>query len=381
MIVFLTLCYVALLAALVWLKILPNTLWTWLSTIVWTVLLFVVLFIPMQWGAPAGPARIMTYTVQIIPNVAGPVVEVPVEANRPIKKGDVLFTIDPTTYEAALQATQAQLNFQELRLEQYEKLASTAAGTRFQVEETEARVKQLTAELQAAEWNLNETTVRAPADGYVTYVALRPGQRVVTFPFQPAMTFVDTSRKIVAVQIQQIYQRHLERGQDVEIAFKTRPGRIYTGKVEAVLPRDPRKPGGDQRDSPCRRAHPSRALLCARPTRRSGNGQGPTGRNRRHGRDLYKKRRHDPHCPEGHDPNGVLHELHHSLALSGTSLSAAPPLSVRFQSYFAQKGMRPIAPSRRQDSSLTTAPLECRADSKENLNKRPDHVRGVSLQS
>ena len=189
----------------------------------------------MQWGAPAGSARILTYTVQIIPNVAGPVLEVPVEANRPIKKGDVLFTIDPTTYEAALEATQAQLDFQEVRLQQYEKLASTAAGTRFQVEETAALVKQLTAELEGAEWNLNETTVRAPADGYVTYLALRPGQRVVTLPFQPAMTFVDTSREIVGVQIQQIHQRYIKRGQEVEMAFKTQPGRIYTGKVKAII--------------------------------------------------------------------------------------------------------------------------------------------------
>ena len=235
MIAFLTLCYIAILALLVWLKFLPNTLLTWLSTLAWMVLLFVVLFIPMQWGAPAGPARIMTYTVQIIPNVAGPVIEVPVEANRPIKKGDVLFRIDPTPYEAALEATQAQLNFQELRLKQYEQLASTAAGTKFQVEETAAQVKKFTAELETAKWNLQETTVRAPADGYVTYVALRPGQRVVTFPFQPAMTFVDTSRKIIGVQIQQIYQRHLARGQKVEMAFKARPGRIYTGNVNAVL--------------------------------------------------------------------------------------------------------------------------------------------------
>ena len=235
MIAFLTLCYVGLLAVLVWLKILPNKLWTWLSAVAWVVLLFVVLFIPMQWGAPAGSARILTYTVQIIPNVAGPVLEVPVEANRPIKKGDVLFTIDPTTYEAALEATQAQLDFQEVRLQQYEKLASTAAGTRFQVEETAALVKQLTAELEGAEWNLNETTVRAPADGYVTYLALRPGQRVVTLPFQPAMTFVDTSRKIIGVQIQQIHQRYIKRGQEVEMAFKTQPGRIYTGKVKAII--------------------------------------------------------------------------------------------------------------------------------------------------
>jgi multidrug resistance efflux pump len=122
-----------------------------------------------------------------------------------------------------------------VRLQQYKKLASTAAGTQFQVQETDARVKQLTAELRGAEWNLKETTARAPADGYVTNLALRPGQRVVTFPFQPAMTFVDTSRKIVVVQIQQIYERHLKRGQEVEMAFKTRPGRIYTGKVVAVI--------------------------------------------------------------------------------------------------------------------------------------------------
>ena len=74
MIAFLTLIYVAVLAVLVWLKVLPNKAMTWLSTLVWMLLLFVVLFIPMQWGAPAGPARILTYSVQVIPNVAGEVI-------------------------------------------------------------------------------------------------------------------------------------------------------------------------------------------------------------------------------------------------------------------------------------------------------------------
>jgi len=235
MIAFLTLCYVAVLAVLVKLKILPNKIGTWLSSLAWMLLLFVVLFIPMQWGAPAGPVRALTYTVQIIPNVAGPVLEVPVIPNKPLKKGDTLFTIDPTTYQAAVDGTRAQLGYQRLRLEQYQKLATTAAGTRFQVQETEARVKQLEAELATAEWNLKETTIRAPAEGYVTYLALRPGQRVVTFPFQPAMTFIDTSRIILSLQIQQIYLRHLKIGQPVEIAFKTRPGKIYTGKIQAIV--------------------------------------------------------------------------------------------------------------------------------------------------
>jgi len=158
-----------------------------------------------------------------------------VEPNTPLKKGDVLFTIDPTTYEAAFEAAQAQLNFQRLRLEQYEQLASTAAGTRFQVEETQARVKKLEADLETAEWNLEETTIRAPSDGFVTTVGLRPGQRVVTLPLQPAMTFVDTSGTVLGLQIQQIYVRHVEVGQPVEVALKTHPGRIFAGKVAALI--------------------------------------------------------------------------------------------------------------------------------------------------
>lgn len=235
MIVFLAICYVAVLALLVKLKVLPNSLFTWLSTLVWIALLFVVLFIPMQWGAPAGPLRVYTYTVQIIPNVAGPVREVPVRTNAPLKQGDVLFTIDPTIFQAAVDSTQAQLDFQKLRLEQYEKLASSAAGTRFQVEETEALVKQLEAQLEDARWKLEETTVRAPSDGFAATVGLRPGQRVTTMPFQPAMSFVDTSRTFFGIEIQQIYKRHLEIGQPVEIAFKTRPGKVYTGKVAAII--------------------------------------------------------------------------------------------------------------------------------------------------
>src|SRR5437588_12378440 len=39
--------------------------------------------------------RMYAPVVQIVPNVRGIVIEVPIEANKPIKKGDVLFKIDP----------------------------------------------------------------------------------------------------------------------------------------------------------------------------------------------------------------------------------------------------------------------------------------------
>jgi len=79
-----------------------------LSPVLWSLFLLVVLFIPMQWGAPTGDVLVVQRTIQIIPNV------------------------------------------------------------------------------------LEQTTVRAPSRGIVTNVeALRPGARVVVFPVQQAMAFID----------------------------------------------------------------------------------------------------------------------------------------------------------------------------------------------
>src|SRR5882672_11107548 len=47
--------------------------------------------------------RIINYVVQVVPRVTGRVTEVPVEPNRPVKKGDVLFKIDPVPFEIELQ--------------------------------------------------------------------------------------------------------------------------------------------------------------------------------------------------------------------------------------------------------------------------------------
>ena len=74
MIVFLTLCYVAVLALLVKLKIVRLTLWWKLSPLAWVVLLLIVLIIPMQWGAPAGSVIVYQRVVEIVPDVSGTVI-------------------------------------------------------------------------------------------------------------------------------------------------------------------------------------------------------------------------------------------------------------------------------------------------------------------
>ena len=90
MIVFLTLCYVGVLALLIKLKIIRLTLWWKISPVVWMLLLFFVLFIPMQWGAPAGAVTQYQTVIEIIPNVSGQVIDVPVEPLVLQKKGQTI---------------------------------------------------------------------------------------------------------------------------------------------------------------------------------------------------------------------------------------------------------------------------------------------------
>lgn len=233
MIVVLLNSYIALLALFVWFHIVPFNLFWKISPVLVLLLLLVGLFIPMGWGAPSGPAMVVRNSVQIVPEVSGEVIDVPVQANVPIKAGDVLFRIDPTTYEAQVKAIEAQLKFAELRLSQFSELQSRETGRAFDVQQRQAEVDQLRAQLDGAKWNLDKTTVRAPADGYVTNLALRKGARVGTL--QPVIAFIDTSDTIFGAEIPQIYARFIERGQPVETTFKLFPGRIYTGRVDTVV--------------------------------------------------------------------------------------------------------------------------------------------------
>ncbi|QRM31310.1 HlyD family secretion protein [Microvirga sp. VF16] len=233
MIVVLLNSYIALLALFVWLRFIPFNMFWKLSPVLVLLVLLIGLFIPMGWGAPSGPVAVVRNSVQIIPSVAGEVVDVPVAANTPVKEGDILFRIDPTTYKAQVETIAAQLKFAELRLSQFSELQSRDTGRAFDVQQREAEVEQLRAQLEGARWSLDRTTVQAPADGYVTNLALRKGARVTAQ--SPVMAFIDTSETIFGVEIPQIYARYIEVGQPVELAFKTLPGEVFTGRVETVL--------------------------------------------------------------------------------------------------------------------------------------------------
>jgi multidrug resistance efflux pump len=229
--------------------------------------------------------RVYKYTVPIVSQVRGRVVEVPVEeGNRLVKTGDVLFRVDPTPYQLAVNSLAAQLvgaeggseqlkeqlqtaqgntsairvriKLAEKRVKQHRELSSTGAGNRFDLEQAETDLRDLEAQLAAsqaneaqvraqlgaivggalayAEWELEQTTVRSPCDCYVVNLQLRPGAFVAGMPFNTVMTLVEAQGQVVALYYQnELHQ--VEPGNMAEFSLKTMPGRIIRATVDSVI--------------------------------------------------------------------------------------------------------------------------------------------------
>src|SRR5881392_3889105 len=91
-------------------KWLPWNFTSIVITITLPIVAMMALFLLLNIAAPAtNDVRAMNYVIPVVPRITGQVTEVPIQPNRPIKKGDVLFKIDPIPFEAAVKAAEATL--------------------------------------------------------------------------------------------------------------------------------------------------------------------------------------------------------------------------------------------------------------------------------
>src|SRR5215510_9851393 len=102
-------------AFVVWLvfikfKWLPWTTPWKVAVFIFPVIAIAVLLLLLNIIAPTTTdVRVIRYVVPVVSQVRGRVIEVPVENNRPVKKGDVLFKIDPTPYQNEVNSLTAKL--------------------------------------------------------------------------------------------------------------------------------------------------------------------------------------------------------------------------------------------------------------------------------
>ena len=100
-------------------KWLPWTTTSKVTVVIIPIVAMAGLILTLNVVAPSSSdVRIFKYVVNVLPQVRGRVLEVPVEPNRLVKKGELLFKIDPTPYQNDLNVAKAKLGADEAKLAQ-----------------------------------------------------------------------------------------------------------------------------------------------------------------------------------------------------------------------------------------------------------------------
>lgn len=183
----------------------------------------------------SGDGRLYAATTPIISNVRGKVVEVAVGESQAVKQDDVLMTIDATPYQAVVDRLASQLKTAEADLARAVTLLKQGVGRQMQVDEQQAKVDSFKGQLAEAQFNLDNCIVRAPADGYVTQVIVRPGQMAVPIPFAPLMVFIHGGEPSLIASFAQQTIKTIQPGHEVELSFDAYPGYIFKGTVKRKL--------------------------------------------------------------------------------------------------------------------------------------------------
>lgn len=215
----------------------PLNKWTVPTAVLGGIVMIGTLILLMNYNHPYSEiSRQYFITTPVVPNVSGQVVEVPVTGNQMLEAGDVLFRLDPVPFQNKIDSLKSRLDAAQADYSRARELFKRNAGSKRDLDLASANVSDLKAQLAQAEYELEQTTVRAPGKGYVTQVALRPGMRAANLPLRPLMIFVSNEGHYLVGWFRQNSLLRLEVGSDADVAFDGIPGEVFAGKVQMVFP-------------------------------------------------------------------------------------------------------------------------------------------------
>lgn len=261
----LILTYTAICVAIFKIFRIPLNKWTVPTAALGGVVLIGTLIMLMNYNHPYSEmARNYYLSTPIVPLVKGRVVEVPVQANLPVKKGDVLFRLDDEPFRLKVESLSARLDANKDQLKSIDARLRSAKLDRdrasdlmrrgvgkqrdldvtqasvdeiaAQMDQQRAMLEDLQAQLDEAKYQLAQTVVYAPSDGHVVQLALRPGMIATPFMYRPVMTFIHKDETAYVGWFWQNSMQRLAVGDEAEVVIDGIPGKIFKGKVTAVIP-------------------------------------------------------------------------------------------------------------------------------------------------
>ena len=186
--------------------------------------------------------------IKITPRVSGPIVDLPINDNQKVQKGDLLFRIDPRTYELAVEQAEAKLQ-QALASELVKQDQATRGKELYRKDRgaiseqalvrkkndllvARANVQVAQSNLEKARLDLEFTEVRAPVDGYVTNLLLRYGSQTVAN--QPALALIDSNSFWVHGYFKETQVEYIRKDNKAVIKLMTYPDAPLEGVVESM---------------------------------------------------------------------------------------------------------------------------------------------------
>jgi multidrug resistance efflux pump len=190
--------------------------------------------------------QVRANVVGIAPRVSGPIIQVAVHDNQEVQKGDLLFEIDPTDFQAQVDVADGQVKNDEATLKQQQQNLDrqtnlyknhVTAQQDFQNAQdsfaaAQAQLISAKANLELAKLNLAYTKVFAPVDGYVTNMNTSDGTYVTAG--KQLMALVDTGSFWIAAYFKETQLPHISLGQKANLTIMGYNNQPFQGIVRSV---------------------------------------------------------------------------------------------------------------------------------------------------
>jgi multidrug efflux system membrane fusion protein len=236
-------------------------------------------------------AYVHANTAALAAHVSGQIVQLPIRDNQRVKKGDLLFVVDPRPYKLALDTATTKLNLTEIEIKTLKDAIDSAAAqlTQRKIDAANAeqylnrivplrehdfvtdndvvearnklkaaqaavasassevrkaqdalgmlgdvnqRLRAAQEEIEDARLNSDYCFVRAPFEGYVTNLNISEGQYANVG--QPVLTLVDDRNWYVLAYFREDLLDRIRPGMRAEVSLLSYPGKRFQGKVEGI---------------------------------------------------------------------------------------------------------------------------------------------------
>lgn len=173
-------------------------------------------------------------SVQITPEIAGRITEIPLVEGGPVKAGDVLVHLDDSLAQAEVTDAEARMEFAKSNLGRANTLAKTGNVTERARDEASTNAETARAAVELAKVRLAKHSVLAPFSGIAGIRRVSPGAYVSAG--QPIVNLEKIDALKIDFKVPELFLSDVRTGQKVDVMVDAIPGRTFPAEIYAIDP-------------------------------------------------------------------------------------------------------------------------------------------------